>query len=248
MAFNVSRFSAVVNKHGLAVTNLFVVRVTPPRGFTSTMNPNDLVFFCRSVKVPDYQMNIQTVKRYGFGPNIAYPLYMDNDVVNAEFMVDASSHVLRFFHTWQQRVYNYNSAQGPLASNNNQMVYELGYKKEYTGTLDIDVYSTHDPSKIFRYKYYDVWPMSVTHNTYAWANQAELDVLPVSFKYSAFTDDGTVRNAVDTGIGANVLGYTSAYNTVGQLINNTGVPQFLRDVNRIQNAVNYLGSSLSNFF
>jgi hypothetical protein len=248
MTFNISQFSAKINRHGLALNNLFVVRITPPNGMEMDIPRDDLVFFCRSVKIPDYQMNIQTVKRLGFGPNIAYPMYMDNDTLNTEFMIDAEMNILKFFHKWQQLVYNYNSAQGPLASNNRQMVYELGYKKEYCGTIDVDVYSTHSANHIHRYKFYEAWPVSVSHNNLSWQSQNELDISDIVFRYSAFTDEGAVSNVVDVGMGVNLMGYTSAYNTVGSLINTTGVSQFLRDATAIQNSVNNLGSVLRNYF
>lgn len=240
MAFSVNEFRSQINKRGLAVTNLFVFTMTPPQNFADSIDARELTFFCQSVQIPSHTINFEEYKTLGYGPGISYPTVMNNESLSAVFMVDADMEVLKFFHRWQQFIYNYNSAEGPLASNNNQMVYELNYKKEYVATVTVDVYSSHIPDHKYTFKYFDVWPTSVTNGQFAWNNGAEVFVLPVQFKYSRMTNDGLVKNVVDTGIGASSIGFTSAIGNVGSLINNIGsIPQ---------NLINNFATQLPNIF
>lgn len=249
MPFNVNEFSSAINRRGLALNNLFVLKLTPPQGLESDIGMDELVFFCRSAQVPSVQFTIDGARKSGYGPLINYPVAADNDAITAEFMVDAGMNVKKFFHAWAQLIYNYNSEQGAMASSEaGQGVFEFGYKKEYCGTIEIDVYSTHDEQNKYTYKYFEVWPTVIGNAQYAWGNGADVLIMPITFRYSYFTNDGTTANVVDTGSGVNEVGFTSAFNSVGQLINNTGVPQFINDINNVQNAVNRFGSLLRGFF
>lgn len=249
MSFNVSDFSSQISKRGLAVNNLFVLSITPPRGFGDNITTQELTFFSKSVKVPDNTIGMQGTKPIGYGPTQSYAMGMDHDTLAVEFMADAQMHVLSYFHKWQQLVYNYNSASGPLASNNGQMVYEMGYKKEYCApTITVDVYSSHTDKIAYQFKYFNCWPMSIAHPTLSWENQAELMVIPVQFKYSNFSVSGAAPGVVSSGIGTNVSKYTSASNAIGSLLNNTGIPQFINDINQVRNAVDTFANDLKSFF
>lgn len=249
MTFNVSEFSSQVAKRGLAVNNLFVLTITPPRGFSGLITPQELTFFSRSVKIPDNTINMQATKTLGYGPTQNYAMGLENEQLAVEFMVDAQMHVMSYFHKWQQLVYNYNSESGPLSTNNGQMVYEMGYKKEYCApTITIDVFSSHIDRVSYRFKYFECWPNSIGHPTLSWDNSAELMILPVQFRYSSFSVSGATPGVVSAGIGTNISKYTSASNAFGRLINNTGIPQFINDIQGVRNAVDTFANDLKSFF
>lgn len=248
MAFSVSEFSSQINKHGLAVNNLFVFTITPPMTFNDNMGPRELTFFCRSTKIPDNSLSMMGTKKLGYGPTVSYPTGMELDTLGAVFMVDSNMDVMKFFHRWQQKIFNYNSEQGPLGSNNNQMVYEMSYKTEYAATIQVDVYTSHSPDVKYTYKFFDAWPFSVGNPELAWENQAEIMTAPVQFKYERMTNEGLVKNVVASGSGVNQTGYTSAFNVVGQLLNNTGLPRVARDINTLRGAVNQFSTALNDIF
>ena len=248
MAFSVSEFSSQINKHGLAVNNLFVLTITPPMIFNQNMGGRELTFFCKSTKIPDNSMTLMGAKQLGYGPTISYPMGMELDALTAEFMIDGNMDVLKFFHRWQQKIFNYNSEQGPLGSNNNQMVYEMSYKSEYSATIQVDVYTSHSPDVRYTYKFFDAWPATVGNPQLAWENSAEIMLSSVQFRYERMTNEGLFPNVVAEGSGVNLTGYTSAYNKVGQLINNTGIPRVIRDINTIKSAVNQFSSTLKDIF
>ena len=82
MAFNINDFSAQVNKHGLAQTNLFIVRITPPPTFTGISDgaednsvslnlSRELQFFCRTVTLPELDVQTVDVQKQAFGASHA---------------------------------------------------------------------------------------------------------------------------------------------------------------------------------
>lgn len=248
MAFSVSEFSSQINKHGLAVNNLFVLTITPPMAFNENMGGRELTFFCRATKIPDNSLSMMGAKQLGYGPTISYPTGMELDSLTSEFMIDSNMDVMKFFHRWQQKIFNYNSEQGPLGSNNNQMVYEMSYKSDYAATIQVDIYTGHSPDVKYTYKFFDAWPFSVANPQLSWDNQAEIMTSSIQFKYERMTNEGLARNVVASGSGVNRTGYTSAYNTIGQLLNNTGLPRVVRDINTLRGAVDQFSSALNNIF
>jgi len=218
MAFNVNEFKAQVNKHGLAVNNLFVVTISPPKNYADGVNPRDLTFFCKSVGLPDNQMNVVETKPYGYGPGISYPTYMPNGALATVFYVDHKMEVMKFFHRWQQNIYNYDFSNGILAENEQQVTYELNYKSEYAATITVDIYSAHHKDMKYTYTFYGAYPATVSNGQFAWENGAEFHSLPVQFKYSHVTNSG-LQNAGLGSAGGN-FDYTSALGSVGQLVDN----------------------------
>lgn len=248
MAFSVSEFSSQINKHGLAVNNLFVLTITPPIQFNEKMGGRELTFFCRSVKIPDNALSVSGTKKLGYGPTVSYPTGMELDTLNSVFMIDSNMDVMKFFHRWQQKIFNYNSEQGPLGSNNNQMVYEMSYKSEYTATIQVDVYTSHTPNAKYTYKFFDAWPSVVSNPELAWDNSADIMTSSIQFRYERMTNEGLVDNVVASGSGVNQVGYNSAFNVVGQLLNNTGLPRVARDINTLRGAADQFASALNDIF
>ena len=87
MAFNVSDFSATVNRHGLAKDNLFLARFSAPKALSSgsgnrdNMNLRDLPFFARTVQLPDMDITTTTIKPQGHGVSHKRATLMENGQV-----------------------------------------------------------------------------------------------------------------------------------------------------------------------
>lgn len=245
MTFNIRDFSAQINKHGLAVNNLFVVRISPPQKLAALGAEynlgRDMVFFCQSVGIPGLEVETSNYFSQGFGVPETKPTQMAFQPLSAVFMVDQKFVIKKFFYRWMQMIYNYDTSAGPLAvdaqtksAEKTQGVYEIGYKEDYVGNMDIIVYSQHSDDPALKYKYYfgNIFPTSVGSVSAGWENVAEVMTLPITFAYDDFKSSGTLEGVVssDFNRGNGLLNYVSALNSYGQAIDQLHRPRNVQDL------------------
>lgn len=245
MAFNINEFSAQINSRGLAVNNLFVVRITPPQRLTALGSDynlgGDMVFFCRSVDIPNFDVNTIAYREQGFGIAQQRPIGMDFAPVPTVFMVDSNFAIKKFFHRWMQMVYNYDTSGGVLSvdpgsssAERSQGIYQLGYKEDYVGTMEVVLYSQQidSPAYKYEYKFGNVYPTSLGNVQAAWENSAEIMTLPVTFTYDQFETTGSIAGTVTTDFnrGNGLLNYLSALNTFGQAVDQLSRPRNIQDL------------------
>lgn len=233
MTFSISEFSARLNKNnGLAKTNLFVVRITPPSGLILGQMPTeDMVFFCRSVDIPGLNIGTMDIFNNGHGQIERRATGLVLDPLSAIFMVDGNFGVKRFFHRWSQLVINHNT-DNAFAMDQGRLPYEVGYKNEYTGTVDVTIYSPNN-DKTYNYNFRNVYPVSVGNVTTAWENNDEIMTLPITFQYDSYHTTGTMPGVTDSILSrANgLLSYLSALNTYGISVDNITSINSLQDLN-----------------
>lgn len=233
MTFKISEFSARLNKNnGLAKTNLFVVRITPPSGLILGQMPTeDMVFFCRSVDIPGININTTDIFNQGHGQLERRASGVTFDPLNAIFMVDGNFGIKRFFHRWAQLVVNYN-VDNHFALDQGKLPYEVGYKDEYTGTIDITIFSPNNDTS-YSYNFRNVYPTSVGNVTAAWENNDEIMTLPITFQYDNYHTTGTMPGVTDTILSRTngLLSYLSALNTYGIDVDNINSIRSLQDLN-----------------
>lgn len=245
MAFNINEFSAQMNSRGFAVNNLFLARITPPQRLTALGSEynlgNDLVFFCRTVDIPNLDVNTIAYKENGFGIAQQRPIGMDFQPLSTVFMCDSNFAIKRFFHRWMQMVYNYDTEAGVLgvdpttrSAERTQGIYQLGYKEDYVGTMEVVVFSQHVDQAAYKYEYKfgNLYPTSIGNVQLAWENSAEVMTVPVTFTYDQFKPTGSLRGTVTTDFnrGNGLLNYLSALNTYGQAIDQLSRPDSIQDL------------------
>lgn len=249
MAFNVSEFSAQINKHGLAQSNLFILRITLPaslRFLEEELGTNTLTFLCRSVDLPALGVETLDFRSRGFGPAEKRPIGMNFDPLQAIFMVDSNYGVLKFFHRWMQEIVNFDVEAGYTSSSPSALLpYEFGYKDDYECTVEVIMYSGPSQDRFYTYKFGKAFPITIGNIQEAWENSAELTTLPITFSYSELKVDGTERGVVADQVnrGNSIFGYLSSLNTFGQAVNGLSLPRSIQDaVNQYTNVKTILGS------
>jgi hypothetical protein len=248
MTFSISQFSAEVNKHGVAKSNLFVARITPPQGLVpedTTMEPQTLTFLCSAASLPPVTIETQQFKPRGFGPSELRPNGFELTPLNTIFMVDGRFGVMRFFHQWMQQIVNYDVSGGYFSESPTALLpYEFGYRDDYAGTMEIIMFSGNDGQNQYTYKFNNVYPVSVGGIEVAWQNGAEVMTVPISFAYDELKVDGTFQGVATTRFNrANgVFTYLSSLNTIGNAIQGLQFPQDITDiVNVVANANDIFG-------
>lgn len=249
MAFNISEFNAQINKHGLAQSNLFVMRITLPSSLQfleQELGTNVLTFLCRSVDLPQLGVETLEYRPRGFGPGEKRPIAMNFDPLQTIFMVDSNHGVLKFFHRWMQEIVNFDVEAGYTSSSPSSLLpYEFGYKDDYECTIEVIMYSGPTEDKFYTYKFGKAFPTTIGNLQLAWENNAEIQTLAVTFSYAELKVDGTARGTVTNQVnrGNGVLGYLSSLNSYGQAISGLSFPRSIQDaVNQFTDVTTILGS------
>ena len=196
MAFNIRELSGQLGKHGIQKGNLFRFTIpSPPPGLWSTPLPTampqrDLQFFCRSVTLPEFDLNTSEVQPQAFGPVVRRPQSMNFPILPAVFTVDGDMKVVSFFHRWTQLIINYNKESGNYGEVNGALPFEMGYKSEYATKVIVDVYNEYGED-IYQYIFSGCYPVQVGQVETAWANTDESLTLSVGFSYDTLEVTGT---------------------------------------------------------
>jgi len=230
MGFNIADFKGVLSKHGLAADNLFMVKII---GGPRNKMGDDMIFFCRSVTLPELDLQTTAYKKQGFGATTRRPIGLELPVLPTVFMVDSNFEILKFFHAWIQQVINYSTAGGNQSTNAGQQPYEIGYQEDYgRGAIEVTVYSWHQEAITYQYKMTGAYPIQVGNITQAWANGGEVMTLPVGFAYDKIelTGENTGRLIGPDGTSNGLLSYLSAINTFAQAIRSLDRPDDLQSL------------------
>lgn len=250
MVFNINEFKSTMNRYGgPARKNLYVVEIANAPT-TSGMRVNDLKFFCQSATIPGLNYTVADYYPNGFGNKQSIPTAITPDQFNCIFMVDSDYTILTFFHQWMQSVINYNYASGAFSSVNDQLPYEVGYKKDFATKITIKHYST-DSQGYYQYDLWDAFPTQVSGVDVSWSDNDTYATVTVNFTYSHMTTTGTVpgvpneRNSRGNGL----LDLINRYGTAGQVINQTSTPNSIQDainaLSRVNNKIANLNTGIS---
>ena len=247
--FNIQEFSSAINKHGVAKDNLFMVSVVPPKALINTEDVEtmgtDLRFFCRSVTLPEFDIQTTDYQTQGFGAITRRPQTMTFPILPTVFMVDSNFRVMKFFHRWAQLMVNYDTSGGTLAMVDGSLPFELGYKNDYQSTVTVVVYSYASESITYTYQFDGAYPIQIGNITESWGNAGEVMTLPVGFTYDQMKVTGAdTGQVIDSVGGANgVLSYLSSINTFAQAIKGLKRPRGIQDaINQISNVSTILKS------
>jgi hypothetical protein len=264
MTFNIRDFSSKIKEHGLAKSNLFIVEIGVPATIRNELRGipviNDIRFYCRSVTLPEMDLITTDIQVQGFGSPQRRPQGMNFPIIPAIFMVDSEFGVMKFFHRWTQAIINYDRSGGDRAQVNNQLPFEMGYKKEYETTMKITVFSFGDgggrsKNSVYEYTFGGVYPVNVGNIAEDWEDHADVMILPVGFTYDTMKVTGAkpprgldfselsefgVNGTFDgTGgrrgpLSAGLMSWFSSINGTAQAIRGISRPQNIQDaINQI---------------
>lgn len=201
MAFSIDAFRAAIDKQGgLARLNVFEVRFsrasvkgdsdTPPWAGNGITN-RDLRFFCQTVTLPGIGVDTFNHRPNNIDIMQSFPQAIARQDLECVFMIDDKHEILDYFHSWMRNIVNYSSdgMQTPTTKSEH-LIYELGYKKEYSQTMDIVVYSRSPQytggSNGYICRLRGVYPVQIGHLLLSWNANDEYGTLPVSFSFESF--------------------------------------------------------------
>lgn len=235
MPFNISEFQSQIGKHGLSRSNLFMLRITKiPSIIESEIPTSELVFFCKSVELPAFTLQTENYYNQGFGALERRPINLDLPLLPTTFFVDSNHKVLKFFHSWMQAIINYDVEGGVYSEVDGRLPYELSYRDEYIGEIEVLFYTPNYEDKFYTYKFHNVYPIEVGQLSLSWESNDELAILPVSFSYDTVKVDGSKSGDVVTVPNRGPGFFEYLYGLRGAINQITG----LRRPESIQDAIN----------
>lgn len=251
MSFNISEFSAQLNKYGVAKDNLFFVTITPP-DLGVDMPAQDLRFFCNSVSLPALTVTTSDIKTQGYGVAEKRPTGLPLDNLNTVFMVDSTYKVKEFFHRWVQTIVNFDNSKGYNYEYNRMLPYEIAYKDRYVGKIEIIVYSYNDNSIKYTYKFGNAYPVALGEVTTSWNNNDSIMTMPVQFAYDTYEVDGLGQSMKSSRLnssrgfgGGGVGGFVTALGNFGQALDAIGIDTPIQDVvNQYSSVASSINSTL----
>lgn len=189
--FNVNTFRSNITKNnGLLKNNKFMVRMFAPKGFQSSQRAQELTetarymeFWCESANIPGVSLNVNEIRRYGYGTIEKKPYASLNNDINMSFLGDAKGAIWTYFQQWLRLIVNYDMRKGIIAETGmmpGQSPFLMSYKDDYA--VDIYLYVFDDRNnEILTIVLRDAYPIFVGDVQLNWGDTNSLMRIPVTF-------------------------------------------------------------------
>lgn len=270
MAFNISDFKSTIAKHGLKSTNKFVVNMSLPPAMTSnfdnplfrtesdattssspsTADPRMLQMLCDTANIPGKSLETMDYRPMGYGGISKIPTGIAFDALNLTFMLDSDHRVEYFFQYWLQEIINTGSSvKGPASSFKNRTSFEMGYKDNYTTTLELRFFSDSDPGSYIEYKFTDVYPVQIGSVQLGWEQNDQIARMPIELTYHSYdVFQGKIDYPVNDTRGNNLFQTIAALGSVAGVINNIRKPTSIQDAINQYTRIDNLFGNLDRIF
>lgn len=222
-SFSIASFMSEINNRGVLRPNQFVVTVGTPKCMAlSTTEGKVLTMRCESASIPDITLATQEIMRYGYGPMESTPYTAVFSGVNLTFVLDRTSFIYRFFNRWMQSVVNFNLDGGSMDSTfttngsvrNTLNAYEVGYKDDYTTSVNITVFDEETVPRI-QTTLHSAYPKAISAVDLNWGSTdvVRMNVALAFREYSTNTNRDIIRPVPTPDVGVNEGNRTLALNT-----------------------------------
>ena len=242
MPFSINEFKSQMDWFGgPAKGSLFQVQISGAKA-TSRANERDMLFFCKNATIPGMLFNSIENQQVGQMRRMM-PMGFNSEPVQSIFMLDSSSQVLSFFHSWAQQIVNYSTAAGAFGEVDGMLPFEVNYKDEYACTVTIRHYSANyqTSGSFYEVVLHNAFPIQIGDVDLSWENNDQYSVLPVSFQYDRIEYSGEKIGSPTApfGRGNGLLGLINQVGAIGQFIGQDLVPRSITDaVNKYTRVTN----------
>jgi len=243
-----------MNKYGgPARKNLYVVEILNGPIASDGMSMRDLRFFCQTATIPGLNYSVVDYYPNAFGVKQSIPTAVQPDQFNAVFMLDSDHMALRFFHQWMQSVINYNYSDGAFSAVNDQLPYEIGYKRDFACNISIKHYSTDgsdESQKYYEYTLYDAFPTQVSGVDVSWADNDSFATATINFAYAhmSVTSSRTGSPVERFSRGTGFVDYINTLGTTGVMTRQGDLPVSIQDAVNAFTRYGQIKSNINNSF
>jgi hypothetical protein len=181
-----TQFQAALRQRSVARTNLFDVTITlPPILNEPIFLPlgATLSLWAEGAQLPGYNIQTDSIKRYGIGPMESVPYSIQTNDLTLNFIGDGAGGIQKFFYNWMHSIvrgdedvrYNEASATGLLP-------YEVEFKDRYATTIRITQYDEQGTA-IVVYDLTDAFPKNIPDVSVSWTDNNTFMQFGVTFSY-----------------------------------------------------------------
>lgn len=190
MALKLQQFIASINNDGIAKTSVYEVMILPPVNLKLDTGVQRMITLrCQDVQLPELDFQVLQYYPKTIGPGERRVMGLNPyKVIPMEFIVDKDMKIPKFFENWMQYIVNYDSPSAYSSINGGQLPYEMAYKDEYVGTVEIRVWPNgmetgEDTDHPIIYKLLNAFPVNMGNITLNWNNTDRAMILPMGFTY-----------------------------------------------------------------
>jgi len=187
--FGIDEFKANVLNKGLIKNNLFIVQMSHAK---TNMPTKDFTYLINKVTLPAVDLNAQTVRRYGAGPeeSIAFrPVFSGLDM--DFYITNEAMNPLRFFNGFASSMGKftaYNTVMDNVANLSDPSKakpYEVAYKDDYIINLKVFIYNEY-ADNVMTYVFRDCILRRVSPPSLSWATNDQISTLGVQFSFTDY--------------------------------------------------------------
>lgn len=186
MAFNISKFSAHLNKYGTLKQNRYEVIISKPKLFVGDPEYDDsfnlMPWRAESIDMPTLNLQLTSSNRYGIGPkqsfatNIQYP-----ETIGITFLETQNSNIHKFFTIWSSAIFEHIN---PNVFNHRGR-YLAEYKDNYSAIITIKIYTEeNDEESSNVLELLDAFPTQVASSALSWSDINSLMRINTDFTFS----------------------------------------------------------------
>lgn len=177
-------FLTTVRQGGVAKSNLFDVKVTPPKVLTGDKNSQaarKLSLLGKVAQLPGYYIQTTDVARYGFGPQEKTAYGTSYNDITIKFIGDGKGEIYKFFYNWIQGIVrgDIDPTTGKIDSNA-KGAYEVEFREDYAVDVDITTYDEQGES-ILLSRMVSAYPVNITELELDWGSE---DIMEFSVQFT----------------------------------------------------------------
>lgn len=182
----INNFLAEVRSRSIARTNLFDVTISIPPVMGgkvfSAIGPA-LSLWAESSQLPGYNIQTDSVKRYGIGPQESVPYSIQTNDLTFNFIGDGKGAVQKYFYEWMHRIVRGDEdVRAPTVSETGLAAYEVEFKDRYACTITITSYNEQG-QPVLIYELYDAFPKNMPDISMSWNDSSGYMQFGVTFSY-----------------------------------------------------------------
>lgn len=185
-AGKMNNFISEVRNRSVARTNLFDVSLSIPpvmngRVF-SAIGPA-LSLWAESSQLPGFNVQTDSVKRYGIGPQESVPYSIQTNDLTFNFIGDGKGAVQKYFYEWMHRIVRGDEdVRAQTVSGTGLAPYEVEFKDQYACTITITSYNEQG-QPVLIYELYDAFPKTMPDISMSWNDNSSFMQFGVTFSY-----------------------------------------------------------------
>jgi hypothetical protein len=181
-----TQFQAALRQRSVARTSLFDVTITiPPILNQPLFLPlgTTLSLWAEGAQLPGYNIQTDSIKRYGIGPMESVPYSIQTNDLTLNFIGDGAGGIQKFFYNWLQRIVRGDEdVRYDDISPTGLQPYEVEFKDRYATTIRITQYDEQGTAIVI-YDLVDAFPKNIPDISVSWSDNNSFMQFGVTFSY-----------------------------------------------------------------